>query len=124
MDPDGIGGNAAFKSYCDMSTDGGGWTLVFKASTSGWIFGDEAANESALLSPTATGDGKIAHSIIQTLTTERWRIQGNDNSIPYSGNGARYLDSSCKFSTTGLCLTTCANNAMDNDCQTGDAYSV
>ncbi len=40
LDTDGVGGRAPVSVYCDMSTDGGGWTLIARASETNGSGGD------------------------------------------------------------------------------------
>jgi len=49
LDPDGEGPDAAYEAYCDMSTDGGGWTLVMKALEDNFPYEDPMWEDETLL---------------------------------------------------------------------------
>ncbi len=78
LDPDGSGGAAPFDAWCDMSRDGGGWTLALRTAASGSTFVYHSplwTNDATLGSgpPDPQGSGDAKYPAFGHLTASRIR---------------------------------------------------
>ena len=99
LDPDGDGAVGAFAVWCDMETNGGGWTLVMKTSSaSDYVYDHGVWTETSggsEAAPDPTLDEDYVSSAFYTLAGTESRIALGDqnqwNSWTHAHNNARNL---------------------------------
>lgn len=106
LDPDGTG---AFEAYCDMSTDGGGWTLILKAVNGNFAYEDDIWTTDNTVNPTdyqltATGMAKYPafNSVAFTeIRTSDIAALSNDFTHQFNSNYSSALE---LFSGSGIAI--------------------
>lgn len=139
IDVDGAGGSDPLLVKCDMTTDGGGWTLVYNHNVAGGYFTDEleaattnvtkpSANKYSILSYLESFrsiKGNFTFKISSPVSTKRniWTQRTNPTvDQPVAGYVPISINMTAKF-WGGLernCGVTCTSSLMDGSIGTSD----
>jgi hypothetical protein len=80
IDPDGSGPLAPFQVYCDMTTDGGGWTLVYRATNHANTIENGMVRPGAIGSPPFSADS-VGHYKLTDFSINRLRSRAVTNDL-------------------------------------------
>jgi hypothetical protein len=75
VDPDGIGGQAAFQAYCDMDFNGGGWMSVYNQPKEAYTQASQmhaALTKNAVMSAPATPDSTSGAILTTNVALDRF----------------------------------------------------